>query len=551
MNPNKLPKLILSIIISISLSFGIFMPILMPLSVQLTPRTLTINLSEHAKENSSFNIYYDIGYGYNGENRIEVSLNPKERKITFPLPRNKIQNIRIDPPETKGSDLKIESIEFGPLKWDAKQIKKIFIPNDNIKTFKEENNILYLSSQGIDPFFYSTGNLDTAYQPSKIHQIFIFIFVTLIAISLIFFIRIISFNFFKILLGFSFVLILWTPSLGMYLDLFPKPQNTENRQLTEKPIFKITSATKFPSLYATYFNDNFGLRNYLIRLNTIIKINLFNISPIDAIIVGKNGWLFPREGIKSYQGIELYSEKELQEIKDNVTKQAKWLQERNIFFLIVICPDKYSIYSEYLPLSIKKIHQKTKIDQVITLFKKYPNIHILDLREVLIKNKSLYPLYYKTDTHWNNYGVAIAYEEISKILHKNFPQISPMTLSDIEIKKTKEEGKDLAQLLTIQDKMKDKYFTMEVKKSFFSKKLPSLIFFHDSFGYLRMTPQIPNSLYQLLQFHFKKIITQRWNTGFDYKLVDKERPTVVIYEVVERFASSTLKDNLKDHPIAL
>lgn len=350
---------------------------------------------------------------------------------------------------------------------------------------------------------------------------------------------------FKWVLVIIFITTLWIPIIDMTTNILPKIENTENRELTKKPKFQFESISEFSKQYVLYFNDNFGLRNYFIKLNNLIKIYLLKISPVDNVIIGKNDWLFYREGIDSYQGIDLYSKEELNTFKNNVEKEAKWLKKKNIFFLLVIAPDKQTIYPEHLPSSIKKIYPQTKFDQIMDLFKNNPDIKILDLRKVLIANKENYSLYYKTDTHWNNYAIGLAYEEISKILHSNFPDITPLQMSDLEFTEQESKGRDLALMLTIQNKLKDTDILMSLKPSFSSKKLPSLVLFHDSFAYDTFVPPIPGKLYQLLMPHFDKITTQ--NDQFDYDLVEKENPTVVIHEVLERYTWRLL--TVKNEPL--
>ena len=321
--------------------------------------------------------------------------------------------------------------------------------------------------------------------------------------------------------------------IDMTFHLLPKTENTENRQLTELPELRLESISEYPDQYTSYFNDNFGLRNHLIKLNSLIKTQLFSISPIDNVIIGKDGWLFYREGIGSYQGIDLFSQEELMTFKNNIEKEANWLKNKGIFFLIVLAPDKQTVYPEYLPLSIKKIYPKTRFDQIMALFKDNPDIMILDLREVLTENKTKYPLYYKTDTHWNNYGIALAYTEISKILNQNFKEITPMNMSDFNFSVSESIGKDLAIMLSIQNRVKDQDIGMSVKEGFSSTKLPSLVLFHDSYAYDKYDPPAPNKLYKLFMNHFDTITAQ--NDEFDYDLIEKENPAVVVHEVLERY----------------
>ena len=41
-----------------------------------------------------------------------------------------------------------------------------------------------------------------------------------------------------------------------------------------------------------YFNEHFGLREFLIRWNNIARVEALSTSPIPHAILGKNGWLF-------------------------------------------------------------------------------------------------------------------------------------------------------------------------------------------------------------------------------------------------------------------
>ncbi len=136
-------------------------------------------------------------------------------------------------------------------------------------------------------------------------------------------------------------------------------------------------------------------------------------------IVGNQGWLFL--GNSHNQALA----KSTGQYKPNVTDteqwanamfhRQKWLSEQGIPMLVFVAPNKHSIYYEHLPHYIKLSSPNSTDILLKTALGKGVNIH--DLRPVLLKakndNKSR-PLYQKTDSHWNNFGAAIAAQEMLK-----------------------------------------------------------------------------------------------------------------------------------------
>jgi hypothetical protein len=88
------------------------------------------------------------------------------------------------------------------------------------------------------------------------------------------------------------------------------------------------------------------------------------------------------------------------------------LHSKGIDFYILIGPNKSSIYPEYLPDIIVPIETR----YINPLFNKIKdnNIKIFDPTQLLINNKNIGLLYYKTDTHWNNRGAYIAFNEFNQ-----------------------------------------------------------------------------------------------------------------------------------------
>jgi len=54
------------------------------------------------------------------------------------------------------------------------------------------------------------------------------------------------------------------------------------------------------------------------------------------------------------------------------------------------------------------------LNQLINFLKTTTTLTILDLRQTLIKNKTVMPEYFLTDFHWNNFGAYLGYIEIMR-----------------------------------------------------------------------------------------------------------------------------------------
>ena len=106
-----------------------------------------------------------------------------------------------------------------------------------------------------------------------------------------------------------------------------------------------------------------------------------------------------------------------------------YLKKRNIKYAFILVPNKHTIYPEFLPKHIysrfkrKYPHIQTNADQIKkALLERDKNFPIIDLRSHIKSHKNNpknYILYDKTDTHWNGYGMKIAYEKIYEYLTKN------------------------------------------------------------------------------------------------------------------------------------
>ena len=99
-----------------------------------------------------------------------------------------------------------------------------------------------------------------------------------------------------------------------------------------------------------------------------------------------------------------------------------WFAQRNIRFLVVLIPNKETVYQEYMPDYIKR-GARTRLDQIDQLVKRNPHLPVLNLTRVLMNKKRSAQIYYKGGTHWNQYGAYWGIKAIMRRLSDWFPDL--------------------------------------------------------------------------------------------------------------------------------
>lgn len=158
----------------------------------------------------------------------------------------------------------------------------------------------------------------------------------------------------------------------------------------------------------------------------------------DSVHVGQTDnegttWYFFDDEYKEFTGQNLWSEKKLSGFATTMQKFANQVEETGAKFYLVICPNKSTIYPEYVPTGWNAA-RVTVLDQVVEYLDKNTNITVIDVRASLMQEKkSHYPIYYEYDTHWNDYGGFAAYTEIMRVISSDFPKARTMTIDDYRI----------------------------------------------------------------------------------------------------------------------
>lgn len=321
-----------------------------------------------------------------------------------------------------------------------------------------------------------------------------------------------------------------------------KTPNLEKRRLAAKPQLVTSQSLNldFTSQFDAYFADNFTFRTYFISGWHRINQLLLQQSGNERVILGKNGWLFFQDTLDDYMGTNRMDSIALLRLDRILHLQQDWLAGRGIGWIFTVAPNKNSIYPQMMPLQMKPINPAGNLDLLKPLL---ADNQYLDLEELLFAAAidSQEPIYHRTDSHWNNYGARIAAEKILKAAGRSIPEINLETPADAPHRLVRDWTGDLAVMMDPAGPEADWQFRYEGEAGYNYEKTinslediwigtkssnghGSLLMFRDSFA---------NALIPLLSESFARAVYSR-AVPFDYGLVEKEQPDLVIFEIVER-----------------
>ena len=346
--------------------------------------------------------------------------------------------------------------------------------------------------------------------------------------------------------------------IGKYLD--SSTADKENRVMTEMPTLANTQISEFPTLFDAYMNDNLPYKNYLVTINSMADYYLFNTSSSDDVIVGDKGWLFyvghennDEDPLADYEGTNLYSIDELEIIAENMINARDFLASQGKDFVITIIPNKSRVYSEYMPDMCGDVNQECRLNQVYQYLSENTDLTIVSPYNDIVSYKEAHPetqLYFKYDTHWNNFGAYVAAQSISRVWGFEMPD-----LDTVEQVYVDSDTYDLARMINLGDYLKEDApiataysghmarveiqsdgmsFTGTVDQG--TADARKLYIIGDSFSAL---------LFPYLACHFNSSKSDMYY-NYIYSSLESYDPDVVVFECVERYLNNMLHFSIEN-----
>ena len=351
------------------------------------------------------------------------------------------------------------------------------------------------------------------------------------------------------LIAVIFAILLLLPTLDQVTGLSAEFSSTENRRLKRMPDLHFPHVRSFVQQFDRYYKENFGWRNALFYAYSRWKYNVLEQSPLpEKVVVGKNGWFYLGNSynkvIDQHRGLLPLSADSAKLIANHVAFRQQELAKQGIKLYVFIAPDSHTIYPENLPdhLQISKV--SSRLD-VLAQAMRQTSIPFIDVRDTLITAKHDHIVYYKTDTHWNDYGTLVGCAALLNRIRQDWPVMIPIRASDYTIVQQHGIGGDLTSMLTLQNEEKDSIFYMITpanklaSRQTASIKLENLDFLSTRFvgsgsgSLLLIGDSFSHPMMQYLPAYFHNSYFIR-APKLTPEIIEAEHPTILVFEVVER-----------------
>lgn len=168
----------------------------------------------------------------------------------------------------------------------------------------------------------------------------------------------------------------------------------------------------FPAELTDYTADRFWLRNRCITLWGRLQAAL-GASANEDVLLGTDGWLYFRDTLDDFEGRGLTDE-ELTRIADRLLEIQTETERRGGTFLFVPVPNKNTAVPEHMPRRCVSDRSGANLTRLLPLLDER-GVRYADLSESLRGEE----YWYRTDTHWNGRGAALAAEEILAALGRS------------------------------------------------------------------------------------------------------------------------------------
>lgn len=338
---------------------------------------------------------------------------------------------------------------------------------------------------------------------------------------------------------------------------------------TRKPEFPgwswmVGDMRRYPPLFEEQFNAALPLRVKIAALSGRLYVNRLKISPIPEFVLGTDGWLYFAGGSSDkvldryVRGRDPFSQSELERWRSLLIERTRRFRNIGARYVLVIGPNKESIYAEHLPPWIGPKLGPSRLDQLMAYLRSTPEVTVIDLRASLIADKGSDALYYKTDTHWNPRGAYTAYREMARILEPSFPGLSVKSWGAFNPKVVERQNMDIARMIGLE--FPDEDFELDHSACAERRPIPipipgavqstnpppystrchapgnvNAVIFEDSFGWA-LAPFLEETFRSTANFN-----RMEWNDAVGYDLAGELKANLVVEVLVERSLSSVLK----------
>jgi hypothetical protein len=315
----------------------------------------------------------------------------------------------------------------------------------------------------------------------------------------------------------------------------------------------------FPHQFDAFVQDNLFQRNRIMSTRNLVELNMNGKLQTDKVKVGyskdkKDRMFFynNNEVNNLYKSEGLFSQADLKLWVAEHEFRSEYFKKQGIYYYVLINPIKNSVYSDYLDFDINTTQTRSK--QIVDYVKQNnSNINLVFPLVEVTADRVHNEVFYQTDSHWNEHAGYVAYNELFKVISKDFPELKPVSKEKYEIEDFKAIG-DLFRLAGIyQTELVPSYKLPNSKVSFSPQEFKNLgpksinyknhttistggntdinaVFFRDSFT---------DAIMPFASQHFKQAEYPTLSFSLDTEIIDKNQPKIIVQSIAEHSLFTT------------
>ena len=206
------------------------------------------------------------------------------------------------------------------------------------------------------------------------------------------------------------------PSAGMLL--LPQGEAAANQSLAPAPRVFLPDGsfnTAVLEEVTDYTADHFALRQEMITVSAALDAAVFGVSNQEDVLLGREGWLFYQETLADYLRTDPLEEQQLFGAARTLALLREYAAGRGAQLYVTVAPNKASLYPEYLPHVGEPLEGQSDVDRLLP-YLEAQGVPYLDLFTPFREQEEV--LYYRTDSHWNTRGAALAHDTLIRGMGK-------------------------------------------------------------------------------------------------------------------------------------
>ena len=138
---------------------------------------------------------------------------------------------------------------------------------------------------------------------------------------------------------------------------------------------------------------------------------LFGESATEKVILGEDGWLYYADTLADFEGTAPMTDRQIWCAAHTLGLMEEFAHSRGASFVFAAAPNKNTLYPD--PMPYEKTKQPSNLERLHQALDA-EGVTYCDLLSVLAQTEEA--VYYKTDSHWDGYGSALAHDALMQTL---------------------------------------------------------------------------------------------------------------------------------------